>query len=551
MADEKRRAAAKGRGGAAGAARGAGKGASGAKGREAAKTAAKGAARGRGAGAGEAGAAKGRGNAAARKRAMDAIGSTQVRDRARLSERMALRTRLRLFVQSSVFDFLLVLLVSVALVFTVSFGFHSAWDYRGNVGLITAMVAPVLLALYAGSWSKRAVAVSAAATVVVAVAVVAVAVALSPEPLFTDAGISDTPGSYGIFAMIAVAVPVVVFLLSRRTVGLVFLLLASVLACGVIQFLYREWIVEQPGIPAAVAVMFGLGMMFVYQCYRQSVYSANRVKRTSFLGAFAFSALVGAVCVLVGAGVFYGVVAATDLTTPEVKLFESYVSPPVSDQARDYERMSIQGDETSDNTGEETDDTGEQGEGESAVQSGQAMLESTIVGRLAMQFAGVSPSVDDEDSDLGAQDWQLALQLMWLIYLVLALVVVVAFLVFWRRRREMRLRRAAKRSNAYQAWYLYTFLLERFRRVGIRKPAQLTPLEFAVSAAKAMHPYTRDAGGVDFVEVTSLYQDAAFGGYEPSDDEIERVRGYYRAFYKNAFKATPWPKWVFWRFWRL
>ena len=66
-----------------------------------------------------------------------------------------------------------------------------------------------------------------------------------------------------------------------------------------------------------------------------------------------------------------------------------------------------------------------------------------------------------------------------------------------------------------------------------------------------MRPYTRGTNGVDFVQITELYEKAVFGGYAPTDDEVERVRGYYRAFYKNAFKATMWPKWVFWRFWRL
>lgn len=30
-----------------------------------------------------------------------------------------------------------------------------------------------------------------------------------------------------------------------------------------------------------------------------------------------------------------------------------------------------------------------------------------------------------------------------------------------------------------------------------------------------------------------------------------RARGYYRAFYRNAFKVSPLPKWVLWRLWRL
>lgn len=480
---------------------------------------------------------------------MDAIGSTQVKDRAHLSEKMARRTRARLFIESSVPDFLLVVLVSVTLTFTVSFGFDSAWDYRGNVALIAFITVPLLLAMFMGSWSKRALVPSIVVTAALSVAIVAVAVALSPEPLFTDAGLNDAVGSYGIFSVIAVVVPVLVFLLSRRPLGLVFLLLGSVAACGLIQFLYREWISEQPGIAAAVAMLFGIGMMFVYQCYKQSVYSANRVKRTSFLGAFGFSALMGAVCVLVGAAVFYGVVAVTDWQTPEVKLVEAYVSPPTSDQARDYQKMPDQGDTTSDNTDDQEQDPDTAGGSDVDVQSGQGMLQSTIVGRFAMQLAGIDPDVPQDDPDVPQDDWHLAVQLMWAILAALVVLAVVVFVLLWRYRRTLRLRRMAKRSNAYQTFYLYTFLLERFRRMKIRKPRQLTPLEFAVGFSKAMLPYTRDTGGVDFVEVSSLYQDVAFGAYEPTDEELDRVKAYYRAFYRNAFRATAWPKWIFWKFW--
>ncbi len=508
------------------------------------KSAAKGGAGGKRAGSG------GGKRAGAKPRVKSAIGSTRVKDRSGLSERMAKKTRTRLFLESSVLDFLLVLLVSASLSFTVSYAFHSAWDYRGNVAMVAALMLPTLLCLYAGSWSKRAVLPAGIACAVVGVVMVAVAVGISPDPFIVDGSLSDTEGCYGIFAIVCFVVPVVVFLLSRRPVGMVFLLLAATIAAGLVQFLYREWAAEGPGIPAAVVMLFGIGMMFVYECYKQSVYSANRVKRTSFAGAFAFSALIGAVCVLVGAGVFYGVVAATDLETPEIKLFEEYVSPPVTDEARDYEKMEIRGNETSDNTGDETDDTGEIGPGdESNVESGTATLPDSVLGKLVSSIAGVDPDEVDSSSDNAAMHF--AMQLLWIIYVVLAVAAVVAFLAFWRYRRTLRLKRIAKRSNAYQVYYLYEFLLERFRRMRIRKPAYLTPVEFAEGFARTMHPYTRGANGVDFIEVTNLYQEAVFGGREPSDEELERVRGYYRAFYKNAFKATMWPKWIFWRFWRL
>lgn len=489
-----------------------------------------------------------------RKEAIESLGSTRVKDRAHLPERMNSSLRLQLFLQAAVFDFILVLLVSVALTYTVSYGFHSAWYYRDNILLITGLTIPILLVLFAGSWSKRAIMPSAIGTFVLFVVYMAVALATSGASFFTaDAGINDVENCYGIFAMIVVLVPVIVYLLSRRTVGLVFLMLLACVACGLIQFLYRDWISEQPGIPATLLVLFGLGMLFVYQCYRQSVYSANRVKNTSFIGAFAFAAIICAVCIAVGAGVFYGVIAASGLSTPEVKMFESYVSPPVTDQARDYELMQYEGDNTSDEVTDEQGDTSDEGEGmdNPLLEAGTSMLESTLVGQLASVFAGLDLDNDDPEDEEDVQKYIRALVYTAIIIVVGTAIFILIVVLLWRYRRTRRLKRIAKRSKCYQMWYLYNFLVERFRRVRIVKPAHLTPLEFAAGFSKPMLPYTRDTGGVTFVEVATVYQDAVYGGIEPTDEQMERIVTYYRCFYKNAFKETAWPKWIFWRFWRL
>ena len=479
------------------------------------------------------------------------LGPTRVRDRSRLSERMKKSTRMRLFAQSIIPDFLLVLIVSTALSYTVSFGFHSAWEYRGNVLLIAALTIPVLLALFLGTWSKRTAAPSIFATIVVCAALIAGASALSVEPIMTDGVISDVPGNYTIFAVVIAVDAIISFLLSRRAVGLVFLLITAVITCGVIQFLYREWIVDEPGILATLVVIGAVGMLLIYHCYKQSVYSANRVKRTSFVGVTAFSALLAVVCVLVGVGVFYGVIQASGLQTPEIKFFEEYVSPPVDEKANSYERAQAEGDDTSSETSDEESETNQEGEGgtnetpQDIIES--ALRESAIAGIIA-QIAGVDMGSTDEGDQAAA--WVI-LRITALIIALLIIAAIVAIILLQRYRRTWRLKRIADRTNAYQAWFLYTFLLGRLRRLGIRKAAHLTPLEFAVGYSKAMTPFTRDTGGVDFVEVSLVYQDAVFGGIQPDDERLDRVRAYYRAFFKNARIYVGWPKWIIWKFWRI
>lgn len=152
--------------------------------------------------------------------------------------------RLAGFLKASALDFVLVLFVSVALVMTVSFAFNSAPDYRGNAVLVALLCLPMLLILFAGSWSRRAVLPSAIAAIVYAVLLMLAAMTLTTSAgiaLFVDGQLNDVAGNLIVFASVVIVVPVLVYLLSRRTVGLVFLLIAGVLSCCWVQFLYRDW----------------------------------------------------------------------------------------------------------------------------------------------------------------------------------------------------------------------------------------------------------------------------------------------------------------------
>ena len=89
-------------------------------------------------------------------------------------------SRLRLFLRAAVGDFTLVLVASVGLVLTVSFGFESAPVLRGNTFVITLAALPLLCILYAGAWSKRAAAFSAVGVVLYCVIVLGACVAAQP-----------------------------------------------------------------------------------------------------------------------------------------------------------------------------------------------------------------------------------------------------------------------------------------------------------------------------------------------------------------------------------
>ncbi len=482
-------------------------------------------------------------------------------DAARLSDKIAPKTRLRLFLESSLFDFIMVLMVSVSLTFTVSYAFYSAGDYRGNVALLIAITAPLLIALFLGGWSKKALIPSAIITALIAAVIIGVAAAFTPSdiPMFTQSQkvlgvllvaptrvVNDVDENYVIFAMIAVVIPVLVFLLSRRTAGLVILMAGCVIATGTVQFLYRDWMESEPWLPAFVCMLLGVGMLFVYQCYRQSVYSAKRLKRTTFLGAFVFSTLVGAVCVLFGLGVFYGVLDSMGIETPELKFFQNYVSAPISEHEGVYTDFAVIGDdttsETNDNDPEETNDDAE----------GEGQASEGLLAQISGLLSQISKAFDFDASEAESNQINyLIIRLATIIITILLILLIVGIILGRRAMRERRLKKIENASSAYRMWYLYTFFLERLRRMKIRKPAYLTPLEFALGFRKTMQPFTRNTGGVDFVEVTILYMDVCYGDKPLDSKDYERVKSYYRAFFKNAREYVGWPKWVLWKFWRI
>lgn len=87
--------------------------------------------------------------------------------------------------------------------------------------------------------------------------------------VFSGGVIDDSADSYVVFGLVLVAVPAVVYLLSRRPAGMAVLVLAATIALGTIQFLYRGWVSSQPGTAVALFVYGALAALFVNRAYRR------------------------------------------------------------------------------------------------------------------------------------------------------------------------------------------------------------------------------------------------------------------------------------------
>ncbi len=460
-------------------------------------------------------------------------------------------SRRALFLRAAFFDFLLALLVSTALVFTVSYGFESAADLRGNVLLEAGVCAAMLAVLYAGGWSKRAMVFSAATYLAASVVLMAVFSALMPSgtELFSNGAVNDVSDNYVVFAFILAAVPLVVYLLSRRTWGVAVLLLLGALACGTVQFLYREWMTDQPGIAAAMAVYVGIGALFVVQGYRQGVLKARRVKETAFLQAFLFGIAMSVLCVLAATGLFAGVISGLGFGTVNIKPFEDYYSKPIVYYEGVYDEQQIEDpdkptNQTNDETKETDENTDASEEQESDNSSGDSDSPSAVQSIMNVL------DQNDWNQQFEAISYQIPLSAK--ILLALVPPALIALAVWLRLRvRKRRLQKLADKPLSERTVALFDFFVDRFEKLGIERPESQTPMEFAIASNLRLAPYARNASNTNFLDLTLAYQRAVYGEGDVGEEQYARAVDYYRAFFKNAHRQTGTAKWILWRFWRI
>lgn len=456
-----------------------------------------------------------------------------------------------LFLRSCLWDLVMTLPLSVALVLTVSFAFESVPDLRGNLGAVCAIVLPLLIIGYAGSRSKRAAAGAAAAAAVFSLVVIGgFALAAPPDaPLFSDGVLNDAPENGTLFALVACLVPLAVFLLSRRTVGAVILFALTVVLCGAVQFLYRDWTADHGGTVVALAAYVAAGALCIFQRYRRSAYQASFAGTPAFGAAAGFSVLLATLCVSVAFAVFSLVIAPLNVQTLTIKPFQEYYTRPVVEYAGVYDEQSVDDpDRTTQRLNDERTETGDNADG-----GATALAPSAGDGGAANPLAAFMESVQSFDAD----DWDsrfapITYRTVALGSLILAFAVfaaVAAALLLRRRRwgRRMAAWNAQERPEAVRQ--LYDFIGERLNKLGFARNPSLTPMEYAVASQAELAPFARGTEGASYLSLTLIYQRACFDSGRTTEEDWQTLQRFYARFPENARHAVSRRRWlrVFWR----
>ncbi|MCD8317035.1 MAG: hypothetical protein LUB61_06505 [Eggerthellaceae bacterium] len=457
------------------------------------------------------------------------------------------QTRLGAFLSSSVFDFILVCGLSACMILTVSFGFNAVPDLRGNPFVASLISAIMIVILFWGSWSKRMVIPSAIAEVAVGVIIAVIFFSMVPDDVnaFEGAVINDVPENYGVYGLVAIVIPPIVYLLTRRPIGAVITLVLVVITCGFVQYAFREWTEEDAGLLVS-GLAFGFSIaLVIYQTYRRSVYKAERATKTAFGKVFGFSVVASAVTLVCAAGLFYGVIAGLGLSTPDIRPFRDYFQRPVVEYSGVYNYLEVDNpeettDELNDTERDTADDAsgGNEGPGEGS--------DNPIARAFEDLFEWSSNSWNEYFAPMGYE----TLSLIALIIAAAIIAAIVTVILLRRHRRQVRLKKWETLDPSDRIEKAYPYFASSLEKLGFERNSTQTPLEYAFANRDSMTPFEENADGTEFLSLVLIHQKVAFGNIEATEQDWKPFRSFYNGFHKKACSYVGKRRWMI-LFWKI
>ncbi len=422
-------------------------------------------------------------------------------------------------------------------------GFVVAPALQFNIALLVAISCALQSCLaWAASSSRRHV-VGGIAFAVLVVVVVAVGMVMStgPDPL------ADVEGNNLSFCLTLVVANLVAFSLSRRRPALFVLLAITLFTCGFIEYVYHAGLV----VPSVVA-MGCVGALFVVRPYALVEARGDAVGQPAH-GVVALTALaLVALACGVGALVWALLIAPLEPGRVVVKLFTEQRALPT-----EYVDNPLMIDEVEDPDALSTNLGSTRVYGSKSVQidsDDPALAEMDDFIDEAREQAGsqgiYNPGVASDDGvylytyDVPSWWWLLLIPVP---FVLLALAIIVRKLM--RRARRHKIARLGERE---QVTTLYVELCRTLGRLGLGRPAEQTPAEFARDAAERLEVFWAPAeGAVSWVDVSRAYERAHYGQLAPSEGDLAACWAAYDARFGCALRYTGRLKYALRWFWVL
>ena len=430
----------------------------------------------------------------------------------------------KIYLKSALWEFILVFVAALSLCYTLLNGFYidPALQYSPIPAVVVAVC---LLALFFIGSNKRFMLPGGIIyAVVMVIAWIAGAASTGAEAILVD-----NEANYLIFVMVATLTATGCYLLSRGRTSAVILFIVSAFLIGLIQMFYGRF-----ELVWTILLVLSTLALIIYKNYQMVLHDAQSVQKLSFVPGFAVAVCATVVAVGVGIGLWFGVIAPLNPGAVEIKLITEYralETVEVRGTSDEYQIPNL--DMTSDQTNDDartTDDIKEAMDGERIPATGDADSDPND-GDSQGSFMGLNlDSLQDAfDMQSHPNNWPL------LLIFLLPILAIIAYFVLRRSWRVHRLNQMRALGPDGEFEQVFLFLIERFRRVGIRVPEGQTMLEFGVSSAGAMHWYNEESKE-NFADLCASYTTMAYGTRPVTDGDVSAIETFYTSFWKAARK---------------
>ena len=428
------------------------------------------------------------------------------------------------YMKYALWDFLLVALAACALTYSLLDGFYV--DEGLQYGPLPAVgVIVCLVILYVVAADKRRMLIGGIAYAAILVVVWLVSIAMTPDgQIFVD-----NQENYLIFAMVITLTATVSFLVTRNLVGTALFFIVGAFLSGFIELFY-----QRQEVVCTVLFVFATLALLVYKNYQKSMLSSMSLNKVTFLPGIGVAFVSTLVAVLLGVGLWFGVIAPLNPQAAQIKLITEYralETLQVHGTSMEYQRPLT--DMTSDQTNNDsrtTDDIVESQNGTRWPATGDTEQDPND-GEQNSAFMGLN--LDSIVDAFNTQGNPAAWLLLFLPLLIVALIV--GYFLWRRANRKKRLEKFAALGPDEEFKAVFLFLLEKLKRIGISVPNGQTMLEFGTSSENAVYRFDVESG-VSMKSLAACYSETAYGKKSVEEGDVKAVEAYYNAFWKACRK---------------
>ena len=426
------------------------------------------------------------------------------------------------YLKHSLWDFVLCACASSALCYVCLIAFVATHSLQDSPLLIIGCCTALSAVLFAIAYNTRTALVGSALLAIVLVAIAVMCWTASPAESIVD----DVAGNNVYLVILVTICSVLTFVLSRRKVGALVLLVGGLVVCALMEYLYWD------GQLVASAV-FGVSaaVLYAYRNY-QSGLAGSDSERLLFDSVTGVSAAMAAISVLLAVGVFAVLVAPLDPPSVVVKLLTRHVQLDEVEVRGTGDEVSIRNDllfsiladgtVQSRSEGEGTDDDREETDEDPQSEEEQQQ-----------DVAGATFGLDNTGDD-AAEAVSMQLPEYWPVLALLLVVLIVALVIAARKMIRQRWRRRTLELPAdMQVKRYFLYFVNSLGKMKVPQPSNQTLREYLDSLRGQLSEF-EGSSEPEFLELADTYSRCVYGKAPMSPEETARFDRYYEGFHHHA-----------------